>query len=71
MQSFTLEPFERPPEETGLAPLAAVYELERLGMPRREALLLTPAEAISALYYYTARNNLIAQAATPRREAAA
>ena len=35
---------------------------ERLGLPRREALRLSPAEALAALYYYPARAALIATA---------
>lgn len=62
MPEFPLDPYERPPSETGLCPLAVVYELERLGMSRRQALCLSPAEALAALYYYPARVALIANA---------
>lgn len=56
---YPLEPFERDPRETGLAPLRMVYALEALGCPRRDALCLSPEQAAAALCYYRARARLI------------
>lgn len=43
------DPCERPPCQTGLAPLAYVYALEAAGVPRRESLTMTPRDALAAL----------------------
>lgn len=44
--TFFPDPYERPPSETGLAPLALVYELtDRYHIPRRVALTLGYIEA--------------------------